>query len=107
VTRYIAFVAALLFAVPAWAQTPPIGTPVINQGRSFELLTPNDSGTVVPTRGLHIGDAAACNISVVGAGDDLTAHVVLPNLQPGISYPFSIRRLRSMNTTCTSVTAIR
>jgi hypothetical protein len=103
-----AFLAAFLLPAVALAQPAPSGQAVLNQGRSADLLTPSDSTTITVTRGLHIGDAAACNISVVFSGDSLTTGAVtLPNLQPGMSYPYSIKRLRSTGTTCTHVTALR
>jgi hypothetical protein len=103
-----AFWAAFLFAAPALAQPAPSGQQVLNQGRSAVLLTPGDTTTITVTRGLHIGDAAACNISVVFANDSLTTGAVtLPNVQPGLSYPYSIKRLRATGTTCTHVTALR
>ena len=103
-----AFLLPALASLPALAQPAPSGQAVLNQGRSAALLTPGDSTTITPTRGLHIGDAAACNIAVVFSGDSLTTGAVtLPNLQPGLSYPYSIKRLLATGTTCVSVTALR
>jgi hypothetical protein len=108
VAREAAFLAVFLCAAPALAQPAPSGQATLNQGRSAALLVPGDSTTITATRGLHIGDAAACNIAVVFAGDSLsTGAVTLPNVQPGLSYPYSIKRLLATGTTCTSVHALR
>jgi hypothetical protein len=102
------FLCAALAVVPALAQPAPSGQATLNQGRSATLLTPGDSTTITATRGLHIGDAAACNIAVVFSADSLTTGAVtLPNVQPGLSYPYSIKRLLATGTTCTHVTALR
>lgn len=95
----------LLVAVPALAQAPPAGAPVLNQAGTARVLTPNDTTNFTPTRGLHIGDGTACDVSVIFTGD--TDPVTLPNMQPGLSYPYSIKRLRATGTTCTSVTGLR
>ena len=108
--KYLAALAALLFAMPALAQVPPTGQATLNQAQSARGLTPNDSTTFPVTRGLHIaGDAggAPCNISVVFEKDSLTTgSITLANLQPGISYPYKIKRLRATGTTCVSTAAL-
>jgi hypothetical protein len=103
--KYLTALAVLLIAVPALAQKPPTGQRVLNQGRSFVAVTPHNDNDIVPTRGLHIGDAAACHVAVIGVGD--SSPVVLPNLQPGQWYPAEVKRIRVTGTTCTSIIAIR
>lgn len=106
--KHTAFAAGFLLPAVALAQVPPTGTQTLNQAVSAQALTPGNSTTIVPTRGLHIGDAAACNIAVVFANDSLTTGAVtLPNVQPGIAYPYRIKRLLATGTTCVSITALR
>ena len=107
--RFLGWFAAALFggAIAAVAQTaivPPVGMAVLNQARQGRLLTKSDTTDVAATRGVFIGDAAACNIAVIFNGD--SSAVTLANVQPGGAYPLSIRRLMSANTTCTAVTAL-
>lgn len=95
---------ALAVAIPAWAQTPPVGQNVVSSGRQARLLTKSDTTVIPRTLGLYIGDAAACAIAVLFAGD--TSPVTLANALPGTVYPWSVTKLMSANTTCTAVTAI-
>lgn len=104
----IALGVAVFTVVMAYAYAaagPPSGQPVLNQARSGVALTKSDSTVLTPTRGVFIGDAAACNIAVVFDADGTTA-VTLANVQPGLAYPFAIRKLMSTNTTCTAVIAL-
>jgi hypothetical protein len=99
--KYLAASAALLLAMPALAQVPPTGTQVLNQVGYFAAITPSDA-TVFPfTKGIYIGHASACNVSIVGAKGGGT--VVISNLQPGLTYPFSIISLNATGTTCTGI----
>ena len=88
----------------SWAQHPPSGSAVINQGLAARLLTKSDTAYVMKTRGLFIGDATACNIALVFNAD--TAPVTFLNVQSGAVYPFQIIKLMSTGTTCTSVVAL-
>lgn len=110
--RIGAALAALLVTMPAapwhqaWAQLPPSGQPVLNQAVSAAAITPSDSTIFKQTRGLHVGDAAACAVKVMFANDSVA--VVLSNLQPGGVYPYSIIRLYATGgTTCAAVAALR
>lgn len=77
----------------------------INQARRGALLTASDATTLSPvTRAITIGDAAACNIAVVFA--DNSSAVTLANRQPGVDYPYAIKKLMSTNTTCAAVIAL-
>ena len=107
-----AVVTALLFAVsmlalfewvlPTVAQMPPSGQPVLNQVVSAVLLTPSDSATIKPTRGLHIGDGSPCSRKVMFSND--AAAVTVINVQPGVAYPYSIKQLFATGGTTCSVT---
>ncbi len=88
----------------SWAQSPPIGTPVLNQGISARLLTKSDTAYVLETRALFIGDATACNVALLFNND--TAAVTFTNVQSGALLPFQIVKLMSAGTTCTSVVAL-
>ena len=88
----------------SWAQLPPSGGAVLNQGLAARLLTKSDTAYVMKTRGLFIGDATACNIALVFNAD--TAPVTFLNVQSGAVYPFQIVKLMSASTTCTSVVAL-
>ncbi len=98
-----ALIGGVAVAVAQTAIVPPVGQPVLNQARQARALTKSDTAPVQATRGLFIGDAAACNIAVIFNGD--SAAVTLANVQPGATLPFSIRMLMSTNTTCAAVTA--
>lgn len=91
-------------AVAQTSIVPPSGQSVLNQARQGRLLTASDTTFIQATRGVHIGDASACNIAVVFNGD--SAAVTLANVQSGSDHPYSIVKLMSTNTTCTSVTAL-
>jgi len=101
--RSIALITLLLLPGVALAQSPPQGSLTLNQCSQFRALTKSDTTTITPTRGLQIGDAAACNIAVIGAKD--SAAVTMNNVQSGQILPFSITKLMSTNTTCAAVTA--
>ena len=78
--------------------------PQQNQARDFGVLTKSDTTVLSPpTKGIHIGDAAACNITVVGSNG--TTAVELANQQPGSDHPYSIKQLMAA-TTCTNVVAL-
>jgi len=109
IMRYVAALAVLLaFAAPALAQqsqpVSPQGQPVMNQALNASALTKSDTTVFTRTRGVYIGDAAACNIAVLFSGS--AAAVTLANVQPGRYYPFSIIKLMSTNTTCAAVTVL-
>lgn len=99
-----ALIGGVTVAVAQTAIAPLTGTPVLNQARQMRLLTKSDTVFIQPTRGIHIGDAAACDIAVVGTGD--SAAVTLSTEQPGSDHPYSIIKLMSTNTTCTSVVGL-
>ncbi len=88
----------------AFAQTPPSGQAVLNQGVAARLITKSDTTKITVTRGLYIGDPLSCNIAVLFNAD--TASVSMNNVQPGAVYPFAIVQLLSTNTTCASVFAL-
>lgn len=96
---------AMLLGLPAWAQSPPSGQPVLNQAVQGAVLTKSNSTIQKPTRALYIGDAAACNITVVFNNDGTTT-TLLANVQPGSYLPLSVRQLMSTGTSCTSVVGL-
>lgn len=100
--RIGAALAVLLFAVPASAQLPPAGSPVLNQAVSAAALTASDVTVFKQTRGLHVGDGSVCSIKVMFSSDSTA--VVLLNMQPGGSYPYSIKQLYATGgTTCSAI----
>ena len=99
-----ALLGGIAAAVAQTAIAPLTGQPVLNQARQGRTLTASDTAFISPTRGVHIGDAAACAIAVVFTGD--SAAVTLSNEQPGSDHPYSIIKLMSTNTTCTSVVGL-
>jgi hypothetical protein len=102
--RTVALITLLLLPSAALAQTVPQGALSLNQASQFRALTKSDTATFPPTRGLHIGDASACNVAVIGAQD--TAAVTFNNVQSGQILPFSVTKLMSTNTTCATVTGL-
>lgn len=83
---------------------PPSGWATINQSAYGLPLTKSDSTVLVPTRGVYIGDAAPCNLSVEFASNPGTA-VAIDSVQPGLTYPFSISKLKAA-TTCADVVGL-
>jgi len=96
-------VAATTMAVAQQPPAPPSGQAVFNQARSARALTKSDTTVFTATRGLFIGDAAACNIAVRFIQD--SAAVTLTNVQAGANLPYSIIQLMSAGTSCTTVFA--
>ena len=100
------------FLVLAWAASvalaaqliPPSGQHVLNQAVNARALTKSDSTIFLVTRGLFIGDAAACNIAVLFNAD--ASPVTLTNVQSGALLPFQVVKLMSANTTCATVFAL-
>ena len=91
-------------AVLAASPSRPGGQPTLNQGIFGLSLTKDDNAIFAPTRGLHIGDASACNLSVVFTSNPGVA-VSIDSVQPGQSYPYSIVQLKAA-TTCTDVVGL-
>lgn len=78
---------------------------VNNQARKGAALTKSDATTYSPpTKMLYIGDAAACTIAVLFADD--TVAMTMATVQPGVAYPFAVKKLMSTNTTCTTVVGL-
>ena len=88
----------------AFAQAVQPSQPVINQSSQFRALTKSDTTVISITRWIYIGDAAACDIAVLGYRD--TAAVTFSKVQPGAVLPLQIKKLMSTNTTCTAVIAL-
>lgn len=100
--------AALLGSGVAYAVTAivaPTGQPVLNQARQGVLLVKSNTTTFLPTRGIHIGDGTACDVTVRFVGDNASTFTALENMQPGSDHPYSIIQLGSA-TTCTAVEAL-
>lgn len=93
-------------ALPAWAagEMVPAGEPVVNQARQARSLTKSDSTVLIPTRGIYIGDAAACDVALLFVGDSVA--VTFTNVQSGAVYPFQITKLMSTGTSCATVKAL-
>jgi len=102
----ISVVVSLGLIAPAFAAGPtkPVGNPTLNQVIYGLPLTKDDTATFPPTRGLHIGDGTACNLSVVFASNPGVV-VAIGSVQPGLSYPYSIVQLKAA-TTCSSVVGL-
>ena len=99
----------LLLPALAWAQTKPNGEATLNQGISARAVTKSDSTILPGTRGLYVGDAAACAVAVVLQADNATGAgtaVTFSNVQPGSFLPLQVAKVMSTNTTCTSVVAL-
>jgi hypothetical protein len=106
---YVLAVLLVLLASPAWAQSKPTGEPTLNQGISGRTVTKSDATLLPGTRGLYVGDAAACNLAVVFQADNATGAgvaVTFSNVQPGSFLPLQVAKVMSTNTTCTSVVAL-
>jgi hypothetical protein len=103
-----AFIAALLLTAPAWAQSEkfkPGQNPESNQAYSAAAITPSDTVKILVTRGIYVGDAAACNITMTLNGD--TVAVLFSNAQPGQILPFQAILVKATGTTCASLVALR
>ena len=103
-TASIALLALVSVSSFAAQPTKPIGQPTLNQSQFGLSLTKDDVATFPPTRGLHIGDASACNLSVVFSTNPGVA-VSINSVQPGQPYPYSIIQLKAA-TTCTDVVGL-
>ena len=100
----------LLLAVTsaAWAQSKPTGEASLNQAISGRAVTKSDATILPGTRGLYVGDAAACALAVVFQADNATGAgvaVTFGNVQPGSLLPFQVAKVMAA-TTCTSVVAL-
>jgi len=92
----------------AWAQQRPAGDASLNQAISARVVVKSDATVLTPTRGLYVGDAAACTLSLVFQADIATGTgtaVVFANVQPGSVLPFQVAKVMAA-TTCTAVTAL-
>jgi hypothetical protein len=111
-TKWLTFALVLFLAGTGIgiAQQPPSGALTLNQVLQFRAVTPSDTTILKPTRGLQIGNATACNIEVVGAGDYTgvagTGAVTLLNVQPGQFLPVSVVQVMNALTTCTNTFAL-
>jgi len=98
----------IVAASAAWAQTPPTGSPSLNQALSARTVTKSDATILPATRGLYVGDAAACTLAVVFQADNVTGTgtaVTFSNVQPGSLLPFQVAKVMAA-TTCTLVVAL-
>jgi len=99
----------ILLVGPARAQSKPTGSATLNQGLSARAVTKSDTTILPGTRGLYVGDAAACAVAVVLQADNATGvgvAVTFSNVQPGSFLPLQVAKVMSTNTTCTSVVAL-
>lgn len=87
------------------ANIKPVGAPVLNQALQGVAQTKSDTTVFVATRGIHVGDGTACDVTVRFQGDNASTFVALQNLQPGSDHPYSIVQLRAA-TTCTAITLL-
>lgn len=98
-----------MLAGSAWAQTAPTGSPSLNQGISARAVVKSDTTILPGTRGLYVGDAAACNLALVFKADNTTGAgvaVTFSNVQPGSLLPFQVVKVMSTNTSCALVIAL-
>lgn len=99
-------VCALLLAGPAFAQTPPYGSPVWNQSGHMVVVTPSDTATFQATRALYVGSASACTLVVLGYNDQTPATTItFSNVQSGQILPISVVAVKNTSTTCTGIVA--
>jgi hypothetical protein len=99
----------VLLSTLGWARTKPTGQATLNQGISARTVTKSDATILPGTRGLYVGDAAACNLAVVFQADNVTGAgtaVTFTNVQPGSFLPLQVAKVMSTNTTCTLVLAL-
>lgn len=103
------YLLAALFAVvgaaagiAATTAVRPVGAPMLNQALQGVSQTKSDTTVFTPTRGIHVSDGSACDVSVRFVGDNATTFTTLQNLQPGSDHPYSIIQLRAA-TTCTAI----
>jgi hypothetical protein len=90
------------------AQQRPAGEASLNQAISARVVTKSDATVLTPTRGLYVGDAAACTLALVFQADNVTgagATITFTNVQPGTLLPFQVAKVMAA-TTCTAVTAL-
>lgn len=88
------------------AQNPGIqGDAVHNQILQLRAVTPSDTATIQTTRALFNGNATACNIAVVAAGDQAGQQQTFQNVQAGSTIPVSVWRVMNTNTTCSNILA--
>lgn len=98
----------LFLATPCFAQTTqfqPGADPVSNQAYYGVAISPSNSATFAPTRGIMTnGDGAgnSCALNVVFNGKSTT--VLMNGIQIGYPYPFQITAVKSTSTTCTGIT---
>lgn len=98
----------MLLPTLGWAQNKPTGDGTLNQAISARTVTKSDATILPGTRGLYVGDAAACALSVVLQADNATGAgvaVTLSNVQPGSFLPLQVAKVMAA-TTCTSVVAL-
>lgn len=70
---------------------------------NFAAVTPHDTNELsFVTRGLMVG--AAGNVKVDGGRGGVA--VVLPALQPGVVYPFRVKKIYATDTTATGIVAL-
>jgi hypothetical protein len=99
----------ILLPTLGWAQSKPTGNPTLNQALSARVVTKSDTTLLPGTRGLYVGDSAACAVAVVLQADNATGAgvaVTFANVQPGSFLPLQVAKVMSTNTTCTSVVAL-
>ncbi len=70
---------------------------------SATAITPNDSTTIPPTRGLYVGESG----DVVAQMADGGANVTFTGLAAGVIHPLSVVKVLSTGTTATGIVAIR
>ena len=98
----------VVLSSPAWAQQRPAGDASLNQAISARVVVKSDATVLTPTRGLYVGDAAACTLSLVFQADNTTGAgvaVTFANVQPGSVLPFQVAKVMAAST-CTAVTAL-
>jgi len=90
------------------AQQRPAGEASLNQAISARVVVKSDATVLTPTRGLYVGDAAACTLALVFQADNTTGTgtaVTFANVQPGSVLPFQVAKVMAAST-CASVTAL-
>lgn len=75
-------------------------TPAGPSGR-WESITPSDSSSIEPTRGLYLGTAGDVRIQDL-AGND----VVISSLQAGVVHPVQCQQVFATNTTASDILGV-
>lgn len=100
-------VAAFFGAGVAIGQNNPFGgQAVFNQVMQIRAVTPSDTVNLGQTaKAIFNGGAAACNIALIAANDQVGQQQTMQNVASGQWVPVATWRVMATNTTCTNILA--